>query len=413
MIGFTMLAKIQKIMKSKFMSRSKVVLIGTVIAQAITFGTSFVITAFYTPEDLGLLGTLTALISIVAGSLCFRLEVAVIQAKDEDAIDVFTKATILGGIACTIFSLVCFLLPFEFASKITMNLIPFVAWCWGYCFFFNSKQLPFKFNNLEYASYGNIWRSAFTFVFQLIAGLIKPSFGSLVVGRISSDYVGGVVHCWKYLKGFSLQRAKSHWMDFIRRHSDFLIYMAPQHLCFALSNNIIIFYIERGYGLMIVGFFALAQRLIMAPIEVIGSTIANVTMQRFGELRDNKDHLKTFYWRVIIFSLTISIVTGAGIWVSADYVIPLLGSKWAGATSMVKSLVPFFISYQFNMPTTNFLRFVNKTRLQLILEIIELTIKVALLSFVSWEDSNTMIQGYGIASLGFSFLRTVIVFKAF
>lgn len=408
-----MIAKLQKIMKTKFMTRSKVILIGTVIAQAITFGTSFVITAFYTPEDLGLLGTLTALISIIAGTLCFRLEVAVIQAKDEDAIDVFTKSTILGGVTCTLFSLACFFLPFEFAQRITTFIIPFVAWCWAYCFFFNSKQLPFKYNNLEYASLGNIWRSAFTFVFQLVAGLIKPSFGSLVAGRISGDYVGGIVHCWKYLKQFSFHRTKSKWLDFIRNHSDFLIYMAPHHLAFALSNNIIIFYLENGYGLVVVGFFALAQRLIMAPIEVIGSTIANVTMQRLGELRDNRDHLKTFYWRVIIFSLGISIVTGVGIYFTAGYVIPLLGAKWADATGMVKSLVPFFISYQFNMPTTNFLRFVNKARLQLILELIELGFKVAILTFVPWTDSNEMILGYGFASLAFSLLRTVIVFKSF
>lgn len=395
------------------MTRSKVILMGTVIAQAITFGTSFVITAFYNPEDLGLLGTLTALISVIAGTLCFRLEVAVIQAKDEDAIDVFTKSTILGGCACTFFSVICLFLPFEFAGRITSFFIPFVAWCWAYCFFFNSKQLPFKYNNLEMASWGNIWRSLFTFVFQLVAGLIKPSFGSLITGRISGDYVGGIVHCWKYLKRFSYHRTKTKWLEFIKNHSDFLVYMAPHHLCFALSNNIIIFYLENGYGLVIVGFFALAQRLIMAPIEVIGSTIANVTMQRLGELRDNKDHLRTFYWRVIMFSLAISVITGAGIYVSADYVIPLLGAKWAGATIMVKSLVPFFISYQFNMPTTNFLRFVNKARLQLILEVIELTMKVAILTFVSWQDSNTMILGYGFASLAFSLIRTIIVFKAF
>ena len=67
---------IKQVLNSKFMARSRVIFLGTMVAQAITFGTSFVITAYYTPEDLGLLGTLTALISVVAGTLSFRLEVA-------------------------------------------------------------------------------------------------------------------------------------------------------------------------------------------------------------------------------------------------------------------------------------------------------------------------------------------------
>jgi O-antigen/teichoic acid export membrane protein len=401
---------IKKIINSKFIKRSKIIFFGTILSQVITFGTSFIITTYYDPEHLGLLGTIGALISIVAGTLCFRFEVAIIQADNENAVEVFVKSTILGGTACLVFCLLCFLLPWEFAQKIRTFFVPFLLWCWAYCLFFNSKQLPFKFNNIEMASYGGIFRSGFTLIFQFLGGIINPSFETLLTGRISGDYVGTIVHVKKYISQFKFQHFKTNWPNFIKKHSDFIIYMAPHHLCLALSNNILIFFIERWHGLMIVGFYTLAQRLVMAPIEIIGSTISNVTIQRFGELKENLNEIRVFYFKVIIFSFFVSSISGFFIWLCFDFIIPLLGPKWSDSIIMIKALIPFFISYLFSMPTTYFLRFINRSRLQLILELIELVFKVLLLSLVDWTSSFAMVLIYGLASCFFSFIRTGIVY---
>lgn len=393
------------------MLRSRIVFLGVIISQVITFGTSFVITGYFNPEDLGLLGTLGALISIVAGTLSFRLDVAVIQAKEEDAVDVFVKSTIMGGLACTIFALMCFLLPWDFAKKISDFFILFTLWCWGYCFFFNSKQLPFKFNQLKDVSFGAIWRSSFTLVFQLVGGIINPTFIWLLTGRISGDFIGGIVQCWKYLKHFKTDQLKIGWKKFFKRHTDFFMYMTPHHLCIALSNNIIIFFLERGHGLAVVGFFALAQRLIQAPLELIGSTMFNVTIQRFGELQHDLKELRHFYTKVIFFSFAISLVIGVGIWGTIDLFVPLLGPKWASVAPMVKNLTPYFMSTIFVTPTTNFLRFVGKARLQLILEVIEVSIKIGFLWLLSFENSNEMVLGYSLLAFSLGIFKTLLVFR--
>lgn len=404
-------AKLQKIMNSKFVSRSRIVFMGVIISQLITFATSFVITGYFDPEDLGLLGTIGALISIVAGTLSFRLDVAVIQAKEEDSLDVFLKSTLLGMAACTLFSLICFFLPWDFAKKISDYFILFVLWCWGYCFFFNSKQLPFKFNHLQNVSWGGIWRSGFTFVFQLVGGILKPNFTWLLTGRVAGDYVGAIAHIWKYKKEFNFTKFKIGWSEFIKKHSDFLMYMTPHHLCIALSNNIIIFFLERGFGLAVVGFFALADRLIKAPLEIIGSTMFNVTIQRFGELQHDRKELRNFYTKVIFFSFFVSLILGGIIWGSIDLFIPFLGAKWADAAPMVKNLVPYFMSTIFTTPTTNFLRFVDKARLQLIIEVVEVLIKISFLSLIAFAGSDEMVLGYSLLSFGLAILKTGLVFK--
>lgn len=403
--------KISGVLNSTFLKRTKIVLYGIIISQVIAFATSFVITSYFRPEDLGILGTLSALISIIAGTLSFRLEIAVIQSSEADSVDVFFKSTCLSILISTIFCLLCFYLPWDFARKITDHFFTFLFWCWGYFLFFNSKQLTFKFNQLKDASLGLIWRNAFTFVFQLLSGLLNPSASLLLVGRVAGDYVGAFSHLWKYFKEFKFRKFISGWKKFILSHKDFLLYMTPHHLCIALSNNIIIFYLDNSYGLAIVGFFSLAQRLIQAPLEMIGSTMFNVTIQRYGELKHNINQLQSFYVKVVFFSFMVATFLGATIFFSIDHIIPLLGSKWLPASDMVKSLVPYFMSTLFITPTTNLLRFIDKSRLQLIIEIVELAIKIGFLGLPIFANSNEMVLSYGLITFLLSILKTMFVFK--
>jgi len=402
---------LHKILHSKFINRTKIILFGSLVSQIITFGTSFIITAYFTPEDLGLLGTLTGLISIVAGTLSFRFELAIIQESKEEAASVFFQATLLSAFICLLFCLTCFVLPWEFAKKISTFFIPFVLWTWSYILYFNSKQLPFKFDDLNLASYGAISRSVFTFIYQLVGGLINPTFGWLLSGRILGDYIGSIYHWKRYTKFIDVKKSTTEWWRFIKRYKDFILYMTPHHLCVALSQNIIIFFLENSYGLTIVGFFTLGQRLIQAPIEILGASLFNVTTQRFGELQNHPKELRLFYTKVVVFSLGVSSFVGVTIFGTIDYFIPILGQKWLPAAPMVKNLIPHFMHIIFITPTINFLRFINKSKLQLILEIIEVIIKICFLSLLVFESSNDMVLKFSLFTLGLGISKTLLVFK--
>ncbi len=65
----------------------------------------------------------------------------------------------------------------------------------------------------------------------------------------------------------------------------------------------------------------------------------------------------------------------------------------------------------FITPTINFLRFVNKSRLQLIVEIIELVMKIGFLSLITFHDSNQMVLMFGLLAFGLGILKTALVFK--
>ncbi len=403
-----MIQVLKKNLNSKFIQRSKIIFGGSIISQIITLITSLIITFYFNPEDLGLLGTLTSLISIIAGTLSFKFEVAIIQSNENSAMDSFIKSTLVGGFACTLFSLLCLLLPWSFSERISNHLIPFIFWCWGYCLFFNSKQLPFKFNHLKLASWGVITRSLFTLISQFFIGLLNPIFELLLWSRVTSDYVGSFFHFGEYRKSIKIENFTSGWREFLHKNSDHFFFIAPQHFCLSLSNNILIFFIEGSFNLKIVGFFVLAQRLIIAPLEIIGSTIGNISLQRFSELKEQRSELGKFLTKIILLTSICSIFISVIIWLSADFIPYILGPKWQESLSMIKSLIPFFISTLLNSPTTYFFRFDNKANLLFYLEIAELILKISILCFFNWSYPTQMVFFYGLISLIFSLIKSFL-----
>ena len=403
----------KKILNSKFISRSKIIFIGTIIAQIITFATSFVITGFFSPADLGLLGTLTALISIIAGTSSFRFELAIINSDQSSAPTVFLQATLFSGFISTIFCISCLFLPWGFAKIISNHFFPFLIWTWSYLLFFNSRQLPYVFNQLNLASKGAIFRSLFTFIYQLVGGVLNPTFGWLLSGRIAGDYIGSVTHLAKYFKLMDVRRALLGMGSFLKRHKDYFYLMTPHYLCVALSSHIIVLFLDRGYGLVTVGFFTLAQRLIQDPMEIISSSLFNVTNQRFSELKNSHLEMKSFFIKIVFFSLGLSLAFGFVIFFSVDYFIPLLGSKWSEASLMAKYLVPLFMATLISTPTSNFLRFIDRSDIQLGLEVLELSLKITLLVFFKFDSAEKLVLSYSLLSFFLVLIKSGIVYQVF
>ena len=392
------------------MKRSKTIFLGTLISQLITFSTSFIITSFYSPEDLGLLGTLTALISIIAGTLMYRLDLAIIQAPERKAVETFVKSTLLSCGSSLVFCLICFVLPWDWSGKISKYFIAFLLWTWGYFLFFNSKQLPFKFDKLEDASWASIWRSIYAFATQLLGGFTFPTFSILLTSRISSDYFSSAIHLKRYIKEFSLTHLKGSWIKFIKEHSEYFLYMTPQHLCSSMSQNIIILFIERRFGLFEAGIFALSQRLIQAPLEIVGGTLVNVSVQRYSELRHSHEDLRTFYVKLVVLALGLASLVGLTIFFSIDFFIPFLGAKWTSTSKHIKYLIPYFMSLIILVPAANILRMTKQSHIQLGIEVMEVILKLVFLIFISYDKVESIILGYGMLSLGLSFIKTILIF---
>jgi hypothetical protein len=79
--------KMLKILKSEFTKNVAALITGTTIAQAIPLLIAPVLTRIYTPEDFGLLATLTSMTMIVGSVATGRYEMALIIPKKESYAD--------------------------------------------------------------------------------------------------------------------------------------------------------------------------------------------------------------------------------------------------------------------------------------------------------------------------------------
>jgi O-antigen/teichoic acid export membrane protein len=401
---------IRNAINSRFIKRSKSIFLGSLVSQLITFASSFIITGFFTPEDFGLLGTLTALVSIIAGTLSFRFELAIINSEKDSSGKVFIQSSLTSLFCATIACLVCTFLPWDFSQKIKNNLFIFIAWTWGYIFYFNSRQLPFRYNHLQTVMHASVLKSCSTFLVQLIAGNLQPKFIWLASGRVIGDYAGAFMHLRKYLPMLNFKESVKSLFVFLRNHKDHFIFMTPHYLCVALSTHMIILFVEFRYGLAVVGFQSLAQRLIQAPLELLTSSLFNVTNQRFSELKNHFNDLRKFYLKIILLSLMLSFIFGSAIYLSIDFIIGALGREWSNTSPIAKSLIPFFMSVLITTPSSNFLKFIERSDLVLGLEVIELFIKICLLIFVDFNSVENLLLSYGMMSYVLSLVKAIYIY---
>ena len=62
------------------------------------------------------------------------------------------------------------------------------------------------------------------------------------------------------------------------------------------------------------------------------------------------------------------------------------------------------------MPTTYFLRIINRSAFQLFIELIELALKILFLMYYVFEDSNQMILYFGLLTLIVSLFKSLAAY---
>jgi hypothetical protein len=303
------------------------------------------------------------------------------------------------------------LLPLDLSNKIKDHFFLFLFWCWGYVLFFNSRQVPFKQNNLKAVNFGAIFRSLSLFLIQLMGGFLKPSFMWLSTGRVLGDYVGAFFHLKRNLVPISMGKELKKIPIFLSEHKEHFLFLTPHYLCLALSTHMIILFTEVTYGLKTVGFLSLAQRLIQTPLELITSSLFNVTNQRFGELQKDFDGLRLFFLKIVFLSSGLSLFIGFSAYFLIDYLVPILGPQWSNAAGMAKYALPLFLSGLISNPASNFLKFIHQARLILGLEVLELSLKLSLLFSIKFDDPRDLLLIYGFLSISISLIKAVFVYK--
>ena len=305
----------------------KKLIFGNGVAQALQFMSILILSRIYLPSDFGLLAQVQsiAMVAAIVATLQLHLTIPLCKSADEARSAVVNVQTI----CLTLFSI--FFLPAVYFGKVVIFSLV-LSLLLGLSNTYNS-YLVFNGSFARLSGY-YIARAVVIIIFQISFALLSINDG-LVWATILAEGLAAVYLQKTQLGGFrNISIDPRAALVLAKRWKSFSVFGTLQELISVSAFYAPLFLFTLKYDATIGGQYAMANRLVWAPVVLLSSSVAQVLYHRFGKVLptstgDLLDILPSkvfFVAMVAVFSLTFCL---------QDVFLYVLGAQWGLASQLI------------------------------------------------------------------------------
>jgi lipopolysaccharide exporter len=402
--------------RSSFFTSVLKLVSGTALAQAITILTAPIISRLFAPEAFGVLNVFTALVSIITVVICLRYEFAIVlPADDEDAANLVGLCVLIGLGISALAGGVLLILGRPLVNLLRapnlyafLWLIPIGLLIHGFFQAMNYWNTRTKhFGRLSIARVSaSLTTSALP---MLLASIGHASAASLVYSYVAGTFIYASVLGIQVLKdsGALFYRfiQKSRMLINLKRYRKFPLVDSwgsfINNLSWQLPSLMLLYFFSET----VVGYYSLSNRLILLPMTLIGSSLAQVYYQRTAELRSNPENLsksvELVFRRLAAIGLFPAIVLG----IAGPQLFGIVfGANWVEAGRYAQILSPWMFVLLITSPLTILFATLERQELALIVNSIILGTRIAALvigglthniylTLIIWSGTGVLVYG--------------------
>ncbi len=358
--------------KSKF-SRDIVTLVtGTAMAQAIPLALSPILTRLYTPEDFGILAIYMSVAAVATVLASLKYDIAIIiPEKDEDSVNITVLSIIISFIVSTVIFLIIFFYNLEIATYLSekeevantlskwLYFVPFSVFFMGFfnaiSFWFNRKTMYKRM-----ATSKVINTLGMTSV-QVGSGFLNYTPIGLLIGFVSGRFFSVLYLFYKLKKDknslFS-KITKAKMLSLAKRYKRFPYFTLPAEFINVIANQLPVFIMGKYFGGVILGNYSLMERILNAPISLLGRSVLDVFKQRASEDYVKNGNCLDVFLKTFKTLVLLSIIPAILLFFLSPFIFKVIfGEEWimAGEFAQIFSVLFFFkftaspLSYMFNI----------------------------------------------------------------
>lgn len=344
----------RSVLHNSFIHSLITLLSGTVIAQAIPILVSPLIARLYAPGDLGTLALFSALTAVLCVLATCRLELVIPLVRTEnEALRLLAGIGLLALSVCTL--LYVLLLLFCGPIAAALHNPGLATWLWylplsvlavslyqALTYWFNRRR-----RYLEIAG-SRVAQSAAAAAVQLVLGQLRAGAPGLLAGALLGQFIalgrlaqlalragrhhlrpGFLLRCWAVL----------------RRHRRFPLFMVPGQMANVASLQVAVVLLSLCYGHAVAGYYALAERVIIAPSAIVGTAVGDAFRQHAAEQYRAHGNCRALYLRTSLMLAGFAALAFVVLAVGARWLFVLVfGAEWraAGEIASVMAALMFF-----------------------------------------------------------------------
>ena len=351
---------------------------GTTLAQGVNAIAAPVLARIYSPHDFGIAAVFISIVSLLAVIACLRYEYAIVlPERDEDAVNVVALGI---GVVLLLTGLTSLL--FYYAQSPILDFLnatelrPFL-WLIPVSLLINGVYLALTYWNTRTKhftrlSITKVSASVTTNASQgIIASVAGPTAGGLISGSLAGFATAAAVlggQIWRddhnlFLRNVSIPKI----LEALKRYRKFPLVDSWGGFINSLSWQLPALLLSVFFSQAIVGYYAIAYRLVKLPMSLIGSSVGQVFFQKVSEVREDPVELAKVVEMVFqrltslgLFPAVLMTVAGR------ELFIVILGENWAEAGVFVQILGLWMFVWFVSSPLSTLFTVFEKQELALI-----------------------------------------------
>ncbi|WP_027132450.1 lipopolysaccharide biosynthesis protein [Geminicoccus roseus] len=331
------------------------VTIGTLLAQALVIAVTPLLTRLYTPEDFGVLAVFTAIVSITGAVTNLRYETAIpLDERDEDAMATFLAALLTGFVttlfvAASVFILGDYLIETANVPGLRPLLWAIPIGTFGMALYNATNLWAVRRHAFRAVGLSKIVQFGFQVLWQLASGLLTKGPSGLVVGQALGQ-PAGVLNFVRSFDADDRRLLRTTRIAQIRaalsRHRRFPLLLTPSLLLNTSAKMLPAVFLATLYGPVVAGQFGLAQRVVLAPVRLLGMGIGQAYLGAAPKLarHDRAGMLRLF--KTTTFHLGwMGLLGMAAVAVPAPFLFALVfGESWREAGEQLQILAVMYFA---------------------------------------------------------------------
>lgn len=279
--------------KESFHHNALLLIFGTALSQGIQLAVWPFITRLYDPSSFGCFSTYMAIVIIVGSVIALKYDQAIILPQDEARSKDLLR---FAALVVVLLSIVVFMVIILWERQLTILVglrenfnftwfIPLSLLFFGLTTLYMNWNIRTKtFKIIAFSSITQV--SVSSSVQIMVAIFYKAEVIGLLIGQIVGQILALILLLPKHwVNNFNHQKAQlRNMLEMAERYKEFPHYMIMAGLLNVSTTYIPIFILGSFFSTTTVGFYALSQRVINAPMSLIGGNIATVFTKKAHEL---------------------------------------------------------------------------------------------------------------------------------
>ncbi len=334
--------------KSEYTKNILTLMTGTAIAQAVPVAITPILTRYYTPVEFGMFGMYVGIVSLLVIVSTLKYDVAIIQPKNNSDAEQLFKLSFFISSAFSILLAILIYFNIDFISKISeqsnfryfIYFIPYTVFVMsvnsGLNFILNRRK------HYKQMSVNKVIQGFSIAGISLLFGFVNYTTFGLLIGFIMGHTI--VLSNLLYRYWITIEKAQySSMIKVAKIYKDYPIYALPSGLSNTSASQMPVILLTKVFNSSISGYYYLVEKVLSAPISLLGSSVSSVFRQKAQEdkhrIGNYSEIFKKTFFKLVLIGFSIFFLLAI---FGSEIFAFVFGEHWREAGIYAQILSPLF-----------------------------------------------------------------------